>query len=110
VGLAGESIYHIWDKKRHEKRQVKKADRKKSATFFNFRGKIHEFVFFVIFDHFFGNAAFFTLYRFFFCVAFFTGVFAFFTGLLKTLCSIFLLCRFFYWIVRFFYWTPKNVV
>jgi len=48
--------------------------------------------------------------EFFYCVAFFTGVFAFFTGLLKTLCSIFLLCRFFYWIVRFFYWTPKNVV
>ena len=78
--------YHIWDKKRRQKRRVKKATGKKSDLFLIFRGKIRYFVFFAIFDFFFGEVAFFTLYRFFYQVAFFTFVFAFFTGLPKTLC------------------------
>jgi len=80
------SCYHIWDKKRRQKRRVKKATGKKSDLFLIFRGKIRHFVFFAIFDFFFGEVAFFTLYRFFYRVAFFTFVFAFFTGLPKTLC------------------------
>ena len=69
--------YHKWDKRRHQKRQVQKADRKKSDIFFNFRGKICHFVFFRFFLGFsqknWNDTAFFTVDRFFYWFAFFTG-------------------------------------
>ena len=70
------------------------------ANFFShFRGKFFDFVFSVIFDHFFGNVAFFYLVPLFYRVAFFTLVFAFFTWMFVFFT---LVLAFFYLCVRFF--------
>jgi len=74
------SCYHIWDKKRRQKRRVKKATGKKSDLFLIFRGKIRHFVFFAIFDFFFWRSRFFLP-----CTAFFTE------SLFLPSCSLFLL-------------------